>query len=541
MASFPRASSVGSLEDRKEPITEDEKHVQLEEASETSSLVIVNYPWRIKGPALLCVLMFTIGSNWATAALSPLKSTLKTELKINNAQYGVIASANALVNTILPVIGGIAIDWFGPEWGSMLSSVAVLLGTLVSGIGASRSSYKALITGNVILGLGSNTIESCQSKLYTHWFYGNNLGFVYGVDIAFGRVINTISKATSIPIAEGTGWWGWSLWASIPLFWHIPCIMAAVTLLINIAYIFFERRLPKESRFVSGKEAAKRKAHGNQEAAKKISFAAIVSVPAAFWIITISQLLQSGDVSAYTAIQADVITQTRGSSRLVAGYTSSISQIIPIFVTPMIGALFDRYGRRMYYVSATAALWILVYALMGFTHVHPMVPAILASVALSFNAIPFIAAIPLLAPSQTYLGTAFGIWKGINWFRLISAFNSAAAVIMDVSTGAIQDKTPTGPHTYNKVMYFLIALKSVDVFYGMLYHILDGRYFGGVLRMSEAEKLRDVQRQEQEGSAGAREYPLKRPVRLWTVLGLGVMFALVVTAWVLYLVYAQGS
>ncbi|KAJ7337538.1 major facilitator superfamily domain-containing protein [Mycena albidolilacea] len=476
--------------------------------------------------------MFTIGSNWATAALSPLKSTLKAELKINNAQYGVIASANSLVNTVLPIIGGIAIDWFGPEWGSMLSSVCVFLGTLVSGIGASRSSYRALVAGNVILGLGSNTIESCQSKLYTHWFYGNHLGFVYGVDIAFGRVINSNHlKATSIPIAEGTGWWGWSIWAST-ISTSIPCIMAAATLAINVAYIFFESRLPKASRLVSGREAAKRKTDANQGATREAWFAAIFAIPAAFWIITISQLLQSGDVSAYSSIQADLITQTRGSSRLVAGYTSSISQIIPIFVTPMVGALFDRYGRRMYYVSATAALWILVYALIGFSDVHPMVPyGILASVALSFNAIPFIAAIPLVAPSQAYLGTAFGVWK---------AFNSAAAVIMDVSTGAIQDKTPTGTHTYDNVLYFLIALKAVDVIYGMLYHVLDLRYFGSVLRMSEVEKLRDVQRQDAEGDT-TRQFPLKRPVKLWTVLGLVVMFSLVITAWVLYLVYARGS
>ncbi|KAJ7236620.1 major facilitator superfamily domain-containing protein [Mycena rebaudengoi] len=524
---------------------DNEKLGETEAVSETSSLEIVNYPWRVKGPAFLCVLMFTTGSNWATAALSPLKSTLKNELKINNAQYGVIASANSLVNTVLPVIGGIAIDWFGPEWGSMLSSVCVLLGTLVSGIGASRSSYRALVVGNVVLGLGSTTIESCQSKLYTHWFYGNHLGFVYGVDIAFGRVINTISKATSIPIAEETGWWGWSIWAStlfqlgtfLPFLIvtpeQIPCIMAAVTLLINTAYIFFERRLPKESRLVSGREIAKRRADANQpEGTRKAWFAAIVALPAAFWIITLSQLLQAGDVSAYSSIQADLITQTRGSSRLVAGYTSSISQIIPIFVTPMVGALFDRYGRRMYCVSATAILWILVYVLMGFSLVHPMVPAILASIALSFNAIPFIAAIPLVAPSQKYLGTVFGVWK---------AFNSAASVIMNVSTGAIQDNTPTGPHTYNNVMYFLIALKVVDVVYGMLYHVLDFRYFGSVLRMSEAEKLRDAQRQESEPGSAAKEYPLKRPVKLWTGLGLVVMFALVVTAWVVYLVYAQGS
>jgi hypothetical protein len=113
MSSSSRAS-LASVKDTKEPIAADphQKHVEPDPASETSSLEIVNYPWRVKGPALLCVLMFTseppsirhikfqltmkcssVGSNWATAALSPLKSTLKKELKINNAQYGVVSSA----------------------------------------------------------------------------------------------------------------------------------------------------------------------------------------------------------------------------------------------------------------------------------------------------------------------------------------------------------------------------------------------------------------------------------------------------------------
>ncbi|KAJ6573007.1 hypothetical protein DFH09DRAFT_1459292 [Mycena vulgaris] len=176
------------------------------------------------------------------------------------------------------------------------------------------------------------------------------------------------------------------------------------------------------------------------------------------------------------------------------------------------GALFDRYGRRMYYVSATALLWILVYSLMGFTQVRPMVPAILGSVALSFSAIPFIAAIPLLAPSQEYLGTV-RIWSFLS--------TAAGIVIMDVSAGAIQDRTPTGTHTYHNILYFLIAIKAIDVVYGLLYHVLDVCYFRGVLRMSEAEKLRDVQRQESEGTD-----VLKKPVKLWTVLGFGVMFTI---------------
>ena len=38
---------------------------------------ITGHPWRIKGPALACVLLMTLGSNFASSSISPLKSTLK--------------------------------------------------------------------------------------------------------------------------------------------------------------------------------------------------------------------------------------------------------------------------------------------------------------------------------------------------------------------------------------------------------------------------------------------------------------------------------
>ncbi|KAJ6565525.1 hypothetical protein DFH09DRAFT_1314821 [Mycena vulgaris] len=90
------------------------------------------------------------------------------------------------------------------------------------------------------------------------------------------------------------------------------------------------------------------------------------------------------------------------------------------------------------------------------------------------------------------------------------------------------------PHAgYDNVLYF-------DVVYGLPYHVLDVRYLGSVLRMSEAEKLRDVQRHESEGT-DARAHVLKKPAKLWTALGFDVMFSITAIAWVLYLVYFQGS
>lgn len=62
-------------------------------------------------------------------------------------------------------------------------------------------------------------------------------------------------------------------------------------------------------------------------------------------------------------------------------------------------------------MSFCASVWIVVFALLGYTLVHPLAPIILGSFALSMNAVPFIASIPLIIADNTLIGTAYGIWK----------------------------------------------------------------------------------------------------------------------------------
>jgi hypothetical protein len=73
---------------------------------------------------------------------------------------------------------------------------------------------------------------------------------------------------------------------------------------------------------------------------------------------------------------------------------------------------------------------------LGLTKVHPLAPILLASFALSSNAITFLCAIPVLVGNDAMLGTAMGVWK---------SFQNANSVIMDVSAGAIV----SGPSSQN--------------------------------------------------------------------------------------------
>ncbi|SPO22893.1 uncharacterized protein UTRI_01571 [Ustilago trichophora] len=546
----------------------------------------VGATWKQRVPALLMILFFTLGSNFAQSSLSPLKSTIKKEIKeVNNARYGAIASAEQLVNGILPLFSGILIDYYGPSITSLLSSTAILIGTIIRAVGGQRRSFATILAGQIIFGFGSTTIETSQSKLYTHWCRGNPykaqengsgqgekkleeaekkpnkwygtltsagwLGFVYGSDIAMGRVFNVMGKMSSIPVAESTGKWYWSFWLS--------AILCAVTLGLNAIYVFYERSLPKQMRVVTGRQLAAQAAaslplssnnNSSSSVDKQESDAqkrkksrtlqpfstrhfqlltmSIGAIPASFWLITMTQILQAGTVNAYNANLAEVVQITRGKSKLMAGYASSVGQIPPIVLTPLLGLMFDLFGRRMYYVSGCAALWVIVFALLVFSQVNVYLPVVLGSIALSFNALPFLASIPLLVPNQASIGTAFGIWK---------CFNSAGAVTMDVSFGAIQDLTPRGKKQFNNAFAVLIALKSIDVLYGLVYHVIDRKYFGGVLKLNEAQLLQKMQNETTE----EKEQALRKPIKKWTAAGCLLLLAFVVTSYVLYITYSIGT
>ncbi|CAE6346181.1 unnamed protein product [Rhizoctonia solani] len=199
----------------------------------------------------------------------------------------------------------------------------------------------------------------------------------------------------------------------------------------------------------------------------------------------------------------------------------SVQQVIPIFLSPFLGAFFDRYGHRMLFISITSCIWIMVFAVLGFSAVNALFPMVFSSVALAFNAMPFVCSVPILVASQDQIGTGYGLYK---------AFNNAGSVIVDVAAGAIQDKTPGDG--YNGVIAFFIALKSMEIFWGSVYGVLDRRLLRGVLSMSEKERL------EMEKKIDLNIQPGRQPVKAWTYGGWVFLGASVAIALVLFIKYS---
>lgn len=131
--------------------------------------VPVRIPWTYKWLALLCVVTFPLGQNWTQASLGPLKNTLRNELGITNTQFGVISSADAIVNSIWPIIGGIFLDYYGPNVITPMCTVVSLVGSLISAAGINIGNWRMLVGGNILMGLGIAVLDSAQQKFFYHW------------------------------------------------------------------------------------------------------------------------------------------------------------------------------------------------------------------------------------------------------------------------------------------------------------------------------------------------------------------------------------
>jgi hypothetical protein len=72
------------------------------------------------------------------------------------------------------------------------------------------------------------------------------------------------------------------------------------------------------------------------------------------------------------------------------------------------------------------------------------------------------------------------------------------------------------------------------VLYGLGYHWFDRLCLGGILHASEKRRVEmELEKSEEERLVG-----LRGPIKKITLFGLGVVLAMVVIAWVLYLSYS---
>jgi MFS transporter len=242
-------------------------------------------------------------------------------------------------------------------------------------------------------------------QFFYHWFGAGGLAFAFGLESAVANTVSLVSGMVAIPIRDGTGWYGWTFW--------IPVFFCGFSLLVNVAYVCFERlAVPERFRLTPGRALAAAAASGSDNK-RRFSWNVLFQLPWAYLMLPATQLLQSGAAGGFSTSSADIIFM-KGYEEDVAGYLATAQRILPILLSPVLGIAVDRYGHRFHYVAAAPVLWITACAILGFTNAHPTVALVFSSLAGVINSMPLQICIPLLVADQAKIGTAFGVWRAFN-------------------------------------------------------------------------------------------------------------------------------
>ncbi|OBR09642.1 MFS transporter [Colletotrichum higginsianum IMI 349063] len=191
-------SRVGVMLTSDNDVPEQEPHPDTENALSPFHGVTTGLLWH-------ALFAFKIGSNWTSACLGPLKNTIRNELGVTNAQFGVVSSADSFINSIFPIVGGMTLDWWGPNKTTICCTTIIFVDASVAAGAVHLESWRMLAAGHVLMGLGVAILDQAQQKVgifasfVYHWFGAGGLAFASGLENA---VSSTVGMVAGMPLTR---------------------------------------------------------------------------------------------------------------------------------------------------------------------------------------------------------------------------------------------------------------------------------------------------------------------------------------------------
>ncbi|KAJ1962841.1 hypothetical protein GGI12_002412 [Dipsacomyces acuminosporus] len=143
----------------------------------------------VQAAVVLIVVLMTWGKRMGSSLMSPLKSTLKQELSINNTQWASVISMVWVVSTLTPFIAGLVIDLMGAPLAGAISLLLILGGNGICAIAVATRSLSLFLTGRAIYSLGGGAVLLVGEVIMLKWFKGRQLPVAFGCASTLGSLL----------------------------------------------------------------------------------------------------------------------------------------------------------------------------------------------------------------------------------------------------------------------------------------------------------------------------------------------------------------
>ncbi|KAH9859775.1 hypothetical protein IAQ61_011556 [Plenodomus lingam] len=399
-------------------------------------------PLKMKLIALLLVTATGFGSHWSSGVTGAMKSTLKKQLHINNAQFSVLEASEDFMKTALILLSGLVTDRIGGASAMLWGNAIYSTGAIFVAAATTVRSYRFMIFGVVVQAFGDIATQVAQYKIFSSWFapsngFASTLGFQLGV----GKIGSFVGKATANVIAKNTGDFSWVYWTAV--------FMNLFTNVTTVVYWYFTRWCAKKYTGTYDPATGEKLTESN----KKFEVKKVLQLPWPFWSIVGFSLFQTSTAVIFSQNSTELAEKRFNMDAVKAGWYSSMAQYLGFFLVPLIGIFIDLLGNRitLMLVCGLGMLLSMCLAAWGPTYAGTAASFGIYGVAFTFGPTVIIDSIRTSMWHQEVFGSAYAVKIAVN---------NSMSIIVRIITGVIQDRDND---SYDNVVIVYVVLAAGSV------------------------------------------------------------------------------
>jgi MFS family permease len=399
--------------------------------------------------ALVLASLAIFGAYYFNYALSSIKPMLESVLGWNSGDFGTYTSSYAWFNVFLfmLVISGFILDKLGIRKTGLGATIVMFIGTALNYFAIISIPETAMVTiplmgqmktqvllsslGFAIFGVGTEAIGITISKAVVRWFKGKEMALAMGMQMSIARLGTMLALMISLPLAKN-----FSLTA--------PILFALIVMLIGVASFIAFSMLDIKLDKSEGAEDVE----VSPDDEFKLSDIKFIIGNLGFWYIAILCVLFYSAVFPFLFYATDLMINKYNVDPYLAGTIPGLLPLGTMFLTPLFGGIYDKYGKGASIMIVGSLILIFVHGILAIPSLNlwwiATVMVIILGIGFSLVPSAMWPSVPKIIPEKQ-LGTAYAV---IFWIQNIGLLfiplilgNVLNATNPDVSPNKILVKT----------------------------------------------------------------------------------------------------
>jgi len=365
---------------------------------------------------------------------------------------------------ILPFLSGFISDRIGIRWGLFLFCVIQTIGHVIFMFGGSLELYWLMLIGRFIFGWGALCVEVCEDVLISIWFFDKELTMALGLSFAACRIGTALTSVITPKVMHAGGYSYFYPLLVGTLFCVGGLVCCLIIIYIDKKYQVFIKK-EKCDLYLADVSLM-----SHQE--KKISMKELRNFSNIFWVVVLNCIFAYTAYFAFVDNGNDILCTLYGFTPQKAGEVLTVVYMVSAFLTPIIGIIIDKTGRRLNLLLFSLILLIVPHIMLNVLtaesdQIWVVLALFLIGVFFAIYAAVFWSCTPLIV-SEHKQGIAFGI--------VYSSLN-IVLVIASLFIGTIHDMTKDYKGGYEwcvNFMIFSLCFAVISVFVLMYFDRLKG-------------------------------------------------------------------